>query len=82
MDDDLGDIGGMHPSQHFGQIRDRATAQQPLDGQEDDVGLGLSTLALISQGIAQYLFIRRSGFRLEGADFLMFFSRLHDCLVP
>ena len=78
MDDDLGGVGGMHPTQHLGQIRDGTTPQQALNRQQDDVGLGVSPLALISQCVAQHIFVPRAGFRIERARFGGFFDRLHD----
>ena len=77
MDDDLGNIGRMHPAQHFRQIGDRASSQQALHGQEHDIGLGLPSLALIPQCVAQDIFVPDAGSRLEGSDFWQFFRRLH-----
>jgi hypothetical protein len=66
----------MHPTKHLCQIRDSATTQEALHGQQYDVRLGMSPLALIPQRIAKSLFVSDAGFRLKGTDFRQFFHRL------
>ena len=78
MDDDLGNVGRMHPAQHFCQIGDRASSQQTLDGQQHDIGLGLPSIGLLpSMRRATHLCPRRGvsarGERTSGS----FSSRLH-----
>ncbi len=77
MDDDLGDIGRMHPAQHFCQIGDRASSQQALHGQEHDIGLGLPSIALSLNASRKTSLSPTRGFGSSGSDFRQFFRRLH-----
>jgi len=59
----------MHPAQHFGEVGDRSAPEQPLHGQEDDVGLRLPSIGLIPQRIPQKIAIAYAMSRLRLAAF-------------
>ena len=57
MHNDLRHIGLMHPAQHLRKIGDRTSMQQPLHRQQHDVGFGPASIGLVTQRVAEEIFI-------------------------
>ena len=81
MGDCFGDISGVHAPQHLGEVRDSASSQQLLHGLDDDIGLCLPTLGLITQDLAQHIAFGLAGALLRHMRLCWPFRRLHNVLV-
>ncbi len=77
MHDYLRHVCLMHPPQHLRKIGDRAPVQQPLHGQQHDVEFGPASIGLVTQRIAEKIFIPWTRARIHWTRFCHTFRRLH-----
>jgi hypothetical protein len=75
--DDFRDVGRMQAPEHFGEVRDRASAQQLLRGLEHDIGLRLPTLGLVAERLAQQIPFRQARPCVGSFRLYWSLSRLH-----
>ncbi len=70
-------VGLMHPAQHLRKVGDRTPVQQPLHRQLHDVGLGPASIGLVTQRVAEEIFIPWTRGRIHWIRFCHTFCRLH-----
>jgi len=78
---DFCNVRGVHPSQHLGEIRNSSATEQPLHGDQDDVGLRLASFGLIAQGLSQRLLVDLARALLDLFWLRYVFHRLHHTLT-
>jgi hypothetical protein len=72
----------MHPAEHLCEIGDRTPVQQPLHRQQHNVEFCPVSIALVTQRIAEDVFISRARARIHRIRFCCAFRRLHRHTGP